>query len=249
MARADRGIMVRKPGRDDASHPLHEWDVLTHIGTSAIDNEGMVDFGENLRMPFMALVSRLAKDGAVPVRLIRDGKPLEIAMPVSREDDRLIKPFRGQCPPYFVHGPFVFSPAIEQAISTYAQASPQAMLGSPLATYTDDRVTSPDEELVVVTAPLLAHRITRGYGDPFGQVVKDVDGVKIKHLRHLVEVLRDGKGEFLTIRFHGDASETLVFPRKAIEESTADLMSENGIPKRGTDEVMAVWNARPAKAQ
>jgi hypothetical protein len=221
---------------------------MTHIGTSAIDNEGMIDFGENLRIPFMALVPRLAKDGTVHVRLIRDGKPLEIGMPVTREDDRLIKPFRGQYPSYFVHGPLVFSPAIEQAISTYAQASPQAMLGSPLSTYTEDRVTSPDEELVVVTAPLLPHKIARGYGDPFGQVVKDVDGVKIKHLRHLVEVLRDGKGEFLTIRFHGEFSETLVFPRKAIDESTAELMSENGIPKRGTDEVMAVWNARATTA-
>jgi hypothetical protein len=143
----------------------------------------------------------------------------------------------------------VFSPAIEQAVSTYAQANPPAMVGSPLATTADDRVTFPGEELVVVTAPLLAHRIARGYGDPFGLVVKDVDGVKIKHLRHLVEVLRDGKGEFLTIRFHGEIAETLVFPRKALEEATPVLMAENGIPKRGTEDVMAVWNARTAAAR
>ena len=235
MARADHGVMVRKSGCANATHPLLEWDVLTEIGTSAIDNEGMVDFGDNLGMPFMALVPRLAKDGSIPVRLVRDGKPLQIAMPVTREDDRLIKPYRGQYPPYFVHGPLVFSPVIEQAISTYAQASPQVMIGSPLASTADERVTIPGEELVVVTAPFLAHRIVRGYGDPFGLVVKDVDNVKIKHLKHLVEVLRDGKGEFLTIRFHGDFAETLVFPRKAVEEATAGLMAENGIPKRGTD--------------
>ena len=29
-----------------------------------------------------------------------------------------------------------------------------------------------------------------------------------------------------------------VFPRKAVEDVTMDLMSENGIPKRGTDDVM-----------
>ena len=89
----------------------------------------------------------------------------------------------------------------------------------------------PGEELVVVTSPLLVHKITRGYGDPFGLVVSDVDGIKIKNLRHLVEVLRDGKGEFVTIRFFGEYSQTLVFRRKAMELATAELMSENGIPR------------------
>jgi hypothetical protein len=98
----------------------------------------------------------------------------------------------------------------------------------------------------VVTAPLLAHPIARGYSDPFGQVVKDVDGIAIRNLRHLVEVLRDGRGEYLTIRFFGETPETLVFPRKAIEDSTPDLMAENGIPRRGSDAIMAVWNSKPA---
>jgi hypothetical protein len=181
--------------------------------------------------------------------LIRDGKPVETRMPVSRDDDRLVKPYNGQYPPYFVHGPLVFSPVLEEAISIYSQGNPSAMVGSPLATLSENRARFPGEELVVVTAPLLAHRVARGYDDPFGQVVKDVDGVKIKNLRHLVEVLRDGKSEFLTIRFHGEIAETLVFPRKALEEATAVLMAENGIPKRGTDDVMSVWNARTAAAR
>jgi hypothetical protein len=44
-------------------------------------------------------------------------------------------------------------------------------------------------------------------------------------------------------------SETMVFPRKAMEEATAGLMAENGIPKRGTNDVMAVWNARSAASR
>jgi hypothetical protein len=91
---------------------------------------------------------------------------------------------------------------------------------------------------------MLAHPIMRGYSDPFGQVVKDVDGVAIRNLRHLVEVLRDGQGEYLTIRFFGDLSETLVFPRKAVEAATAELMAENGVPRRGSEDAMEVWNGK-----
>jgi len=39
-------------------------------------------------------------------------------------------------------------------------------------------------------------------------------------------------------------SELLVFRRKAIEEATAELMSENGIPRRGSADIIAVWNAK-----
>jgi S1-C subfamily serine protease len=246
IGRADRGMLVRKTWKCDAAYPLREGDVVTRIGTADVDNEGFVDFEDNMRLPFPALVARLAKNGTVPVRLIRDGKPLDVSMFATREDDRLIKPYQGQYPPYFVHGPLVFSPAIDQAVSGYAEGNPFAMAGSPLVTRESDRVAFPGEELVVVTAPMLAHPITRGYSDPFGHVVKDVDGVPVKNLRHLVEVLRDGKSEYLTIRFHGELSETLVFPRRAIEEATRDLMAENGIPRRGSDDVMVVWNPKTA---
>jgi hypothetical protein len=91
----------------------------------------------------------------------------------------------------------------------------------------------------------MPHKISQGYGDPFGAVVATVDGIKIKNLRHLIEVFRDGEGEFVTIRFFGDYSEVLVFRRKAIDDATAELMSENGISRRGSAELIAVWNAKP----
>jgi S1-C subfamily serine protease len=246
LTRADRGIMVRKPARCDPSYPLREGDVVTSFGPTAVDNEGLVDFEDGLRLPFTALLSRLERAGTVPVHLVRDGKRLESVVPVTREDNRLIKPYVGQYPSYFVHGPFVYSPAYEQALTTYAQGNPLAMVGSPLSTRETDKTAFPGEELVVVTAPMLAHPITRGYGDPFGQVVKDVDGVPVQNLRHLVELLRDGRGEYLTLRFFGDYSETLVLPRKALEGATAELMAENGIPRRGSSDVMAVWGAKTA---
>ena len=249
MKRSDRGIMVQTPGRTVASNPLCENDVVTRIGTADIDNEGMVDFEGGLRLPFSALVPRLEKNGRVPVRLIRSGKPMELSMIATREDDRLIKPYRGQYPHYFVHGPLVFSTVIDEAVSTYAQSNPLVMAGSPLLARDGDRVAFPGEELIVVTAPMLVHPMTRGYSDPFGYVVKDVDGVPIKNLCQLVEVIRDGKGEYLTIRFRGDYSETLVFPRKAMEEATRELMAENGIPRRGSDKALEVWGTKTASAR
>ena len=46
----------------------------------------------------------------------------------------------------------------------------------------------------------------------------------------------------------------MVFRRKAMLEATEPLMSQNGIPRRGSDDVMPVWVMKPvadpvAKAQ
>ena len=106
----------------------------------------------------------------------------------------------------------------------------------------------PGEELVVITAPMLPHRMTKGYSEPFGHVIESVNGTRIKNLRHLVETIRDARDEFLTFRFAEDGSETMVFRRKAMLDATEPLMNQNGISRRGSDDVMSVWVAKPAVA-
>ena len=140
------------------------------------------------------------------------------------------------------------SPVVADAVSIYARGNPQLMSrNSPLSSRFADRVRFAGEELVVVTAPLLRTRMTKGYSDPFGQVLSELNGTKVKNLAHLIELVRSCKDEYLTFRFAEDYSETLVFRRKAMLDATELLMSENGIPRRGSDEVLAVWNARAAQ--
>ena len=75
--------------------------------------------------------------------------------------------------------------------------------GSPLVSRLGDKEAFPGERLVVVSSPFFPHRLSTGYGSPFAEVVKTVNGTAIKNLAHLVEVLRDCKDEFVTIEFAG----------------------------------------------
>jgi S1-C subfamily serine protease len=248
VAKNVRGLMVREPKRRDPSYPLKEFDILTRIGTHEIDNEGMIQAEDNLRLSFMSQVPKLARNGTVPVSVLRAGKTIDVALPVSRENDHLLRGYDGSYPSYFVCGPLVFSPVAGNAIAYYFQYNPGlAGRNSPLTIRRSDRARFPGEELVVVTAPLLRTRMTKGYADPFGQVVSEVNGTKVKNLAHLVELVRSCNDEYLTFRFAEDYSETLVFRRKAMLEATEPLMSENGIPRRGSDDVLAVWNGKVAK--
>jgi S1-C subfamily serine protease len=249
LAKDVRGLLVREPRRRDPAYPLKEFDIMTRIGTHAIDNEGMIQAEENLRLSFLSQVPKLVHDGTVPVSVLRAGQSLTIALPVSREPDRLLRDYAGRYPSYFVCGPLVFSPVYQEAATFYFQYNPMLVgRNSPLTTRRSDRARFPGEELVVVTAPLLRTRMTKGYADPFGQVVSEVNGTKVKNLAHLVDLIRSCKDEYLTFRFAEDYAETLVLRRQVMLEATASLMSENGIPRRGSDDVLAVWSGKGAKS-
>jgi S1-C subfamily serine protease len=240
------GMMIRRPDRG-ATSPLREFDVLTQIGDRPLDREGMVQVRDGLRLPFLYLVPRLERRGSVPVRLWRDGHLLELALPVGCQDNSLIRDLDSREPTYFLVGPLVFSPVVGDTTEAYFQLNPTLMgRNSPILTRAVDHARFPGEELVAVTTPLFPHRVARGYDDPIGQVVESVNGVAIRNLRHLVEVLRDARDEYVTFRFAEDRAETLVFRRKELETATAEVMSENGIPRRGTADVMAVWENKPS---
>jgi hypothetical protein len=115
-----------------------------------------------------------------------------------------------------------------------------------LVTRLADQPALPGEELVVVPSPFFPHKLAQGYSSPFCEVVKAVDGVPIRNLKHLVEVLRDAKGEFVTIEFDNRAGETTVFPRAAMVAATDDVLTDNGIRSQGSPDVMAIWNAKPS---
>jgi hypothetical protein len=90
---------------------------------------------------------------------------------------------------------------------------------------------------------MFQHKIAKGYDDPVGRVVKEVNGVRVKNLVHLVETIRDSKDTFLTFRFAEEGSEVLVFDREEMNRVTEEIMEENGIAptRRGSEEVLKVW--------
>ncbi len=119
--------------------------------------------------------------------------------------------------------------------------------GSPLVKREADKPAFEGERLAVVSSPFFPHKLSKGYGNPFAQVVKSVNGIPIKNLNHLVEVLRDSKDEFIVIKFESRGGEALVFPRAEMIAATEDILTDNGVRSQGSPDTMAIWNAKPGK--
>src|SRR5471032_2250980 len=83
------GMVVHRPDKTDASYPLKEWDVLTRIGDTPIDNQGMIRLDKDLRVSFAYMIQHLASNGTVPMSIVRAGKSLQIKLPVSAQHPTL----------------------------------------------------------------------------------------------------------------------------------------------------------------
>jgi len=245
------GMVVHRTAGSDAAYPLKEWDVVSRIGDTAIDNQGMVKIDGDLRVSFGYLVQKLAKDGKLPLTLVRNGKTLQVQLPVSAEHRTLVADLRGSYPSYFIYGPIVFSPATWQMVSSIENnVGMMRMLGlvkSPLVTRALDEPDADREELVVVSSPFFPHKIANGYSSAVGSVVYSINGTPIKSLRHLVAVLRDLKDPFVTIEFDQKGGEALVFSRQAILSATDDILSDNGVRAQGSPDTLSVWQEKTAK--
>ena len=92
------GAVVQHPYSNDPAYPLKEWDVITRIGDYPVDNQGMVKLGANLRVRFQYRVQQLARDGKVPLTIVRGGKQMTIQLPVGGARKLLIADLDGGYP-------------------------------------------------------------------------------------------------------------------------------------------------------
>ncbi|MDB6093057.1 MAG: peptidase [Verrucomicrobia bacterium] len=249
LDKTTQGIVVHEPFRDDADYPLKKWDVITKIGDTPVDDQGMIKLGSNLRVRFQYLVQKIVANGKIPLTVIRAGKEVKIQLPVPTDRPMLMLDLKGTYPSYFVFGPLVFSSATMQYSGAFAgNAGLMNMLSfihSPLVTRRSDRPAFEGEQLVIVSSPFFPHKLSKGYGNPMSQVVKSVNGIPIRNLNHLVEVLRDSKDEFIVFEFDNRGGETPVLPRKDTLAATEDILNDNGVRAQGSPDTLTVWNTKP----
>lgn len=242
------GALVHRPYKNDASWPLKEGDIITHIGEHPIDNQGMVKLGSNLRVRFQYRIQQLARNGKVPMSIIRAGKPMKVEVPTSGPRPLLIPDLNGGYPSYFVYGPVVFTRATSEFLSFMVASAPAANAyafnDSPLITQRGDSPDGTRDELVVISGPFFPHPLVRGYNNRFGSVVDTVNGVKIRSLAHLVSTLRDLKDEHVVFKFDQRYGENMILPRKAVLDATEGILSDNGIRTQGSEDMMKVWNGK-----
>jgi S1-C subfamily serine protease len=239
-----QGIVVHRMYDKGEAEVLHPWDVITSIADVPVDDEGMVKVDTDQRLFFAYEIQKTVRNGTVPLTVVRAGKTLHVDFPVSAHHPMLIESLRGDYPHYFIYGPLVFSTATQEFMSSQRSrelAVKMVTTGSPLLARLSEPQPPDRQELVLIPAPLFPHKISKGYSDPSGSVVKSVNGTSVKSLAQLVALLRDLKDEFVTVEFEGRGEEVLVFRRAEMVAATEEILTDNGVRAQGSPDLMKVW--------
>jgi S1-C subfamily serine protease len=245
------GVVVRRPYHSDSNYPLKQWDVLTSIGSTPIDDQGMVVLGPDVRVRFQVLIQTLVKDGSIPLGIQRAGKAMTVYLPVTSKFPLVMNALDGKYPEYFIYGPMVFTNAWldDVAIATTAQTqrgatAAMSLFKSPIYSKIGDSPTPDLEELVIVPSPFLPHKLTSGYESPAGAIVARINGQPVKSLRQMVTLLRDLNDEFVRFDFEPSDRQSVVFDRRTIEAATEEILGDNGIRAQASPELLAIWQAK-----
>jgi len=237
------GVVVHQPYGSDSA--LKKWDIITRIGDTKIDNQGMVRIGSSLRIRFQYLIQNIAKNGKVALTVVRQGKEVVVNQPVYPDRPMLISDLVGTYPSYFVYGSLVVSNATLQFVSTAgARLGASLYFGNPLPARLGDEPAFEGEQLVAVVSPFLTHKVARDYADPSTLVIRSVNGVTVKNLLHFVQLLRDNQNDYVVIDFYQRNAEALVFKRSEMAAATEEILTDNGIRAQGSADTLAVWNGK-----
>ena len=200
-------LVLRTLHMSESVNGLAPEDVLVKIGKLQIDNEGNVNIERaKLFVHHNFLVSRVARNGKVTVTIFRGGRlqTLEAATVPSSEADMLMCPYLANgTPSYYVWGPIVFSTVYQETAGMlFAQsaATEGALVvlhqlsasGNPVL-HTLALRDAPDQRVVFVVDSI-SHDTLVGYDNPLYEVVRKVNGVEVRNLRHLALFAAAGKG-------------------------------------------------------
>tara|TARA_R110002072_G_scaffold42064_10_gene117941 strand:- start:79654 stop:81162 length:1509 start_codon:yes stop_codon:yes gene_type:complete len=236
----ETGILFTGHEDDELGDTFETWDLIDQIGDHDIDNAGMITIGDNLRLNWGYMIPKLAEDGTVPMTVLRDGRSVDIDMPVAASRDDLMPAIGDGYPEYFIVGPLVFSPARREHLMNF-YAPYLAMQGNPAALRVEEVRKEEGEEIVMLVSSFLPHPITKGYDSGYKPALKSLNGTDINSLAQLVELIRDSDEDYLEFGFHDKGQETLIFDREELLEATEEILEDNSIRKQGSDRFMDIW--------
>jgi len=234
-----KGVVIHRVMREDLRDLLKPWDVVLACDGVDVDNTGMIPIGDGIRVQLGYLISRKAPGSSIPLTILRGGKKIEFDVPTTTKTNLLLRDMEHERPTYFVYGGLVFSPVTAELLSA-AGTAPLGLLavnGSLLTQLLGKQREHDDDEIVVTCSPILPHKINKGYEVGPLSVVTHVNATPIRNLRHMIELIKENKEEFIVFRFGDKGEDKLVFDPKKVEQLNPQILRNYNIPSACSEDL------------
>ena len=200
MSDGQTGVRINHVAWDIGTNSLEEGDILLEVDGYKVANNGTIRISGNRRRSLYFPFTMRQIGDKVPVTVLRSGKLVKAHVPI-RKANLCVRGFLyGKKPDYFVFGGFAFSTLSFD------------LLGESKKNYHTNlaREKSFEGEEDVALVRVLSDDCVEGYLGVGNQLVRSINGERIKNLKHLVSIIENCRAPF--IRFGLDDGDEWEFP-------------------------------------
>uniref|UniRef100_A0A7I4EG20 Protease Do-like PDZ domain-containing protein n=1 Tax=Physcomitrium patens TaxID=3218 RepID=A0A7I4EG20_PHYPA len=224
-----QGVLVRRvEPTSPAFQAIKEGDVLLSFDNIPVANEGTVPFRAGERISFGFLISQKFSGDTAKCKMLRDGEVIEIETTLKAPVHLVPVHIEGKLPSYLIVAGLVFTPVCNPYLeSEYGQ---DFEYDAPVKILEKSRhgMAEFDDEQLVVVSQVLANDVNIGYEEIANTLVKTFNGVKIRNLRHLADLIDTCTDDFM--RFELDYCSLVVLETKVARSVTPKILEDNCVP-------------------
>ncbi|XP_060174596.1 protease Do-like 10, mitochondrial [Lycium barbarum] len=213
----------------DASRVLKKDDIILSFDGVPIANDRTVPFRNRERITFDHLVSMKKPNETAELKVLRNGEvhdfkitlhPLQPLVPVHQFD---------KLPSYFIFAGLVFIPLTQPFLNEYGEdwynISPRR---SRLCARAPRGLRKKPGEQFIILSQVLMDDVNAGYQRLAESQVKKVNGVQVLNLKHLRQLVEDGKKKY--VRFDLDGERVIVLDYELARIATPRILKRHKIP-------------------
>eukprot|EP00933_Yihiella_yeosuensis_P033675 TRINITY_DN27332_c0_g1_i1.p1 TRINITY_DN27332_c0_g1~~TRINITY_DN27332_c0_g1_i1.p1 ORF type:complete len:547 (-),score=110.05 TRINITY_DN27332_c0_g1_i1:197-1837(-) len=233
------GVRVKAVDKAGPSHGLIlPEDVLLRVEDYQVGNDGSVAFARG-RIPFPYLIQSKFKGDKINMQVLRDGKKVNVTI-FSRRGRNLVDADAGGphasagcvAPRYLISGGLIFVPLtrpfLASAFGENFECERPAELSSDLLNLLENGTRDCSGHELIVLTQVLASEVTIGYSDAGLEVLESFNGVKVKNLKHLSELLDKCKDKFMRFGFQG--KHVVILDAAQARKGEKGILQQNMIP-------------------
>jgi len=176
---------------NSTSTVLKKRDVIMAIAGNDVADDGTIVFRNMERVGLSYALLDKFPDEEVELTILRDGRVLNISVPLVPSNSLIPEHQWDKTPRYFIYGGLVFTPlTLDYLREEFGQRKYMSNAPTALLQLLQEYFKKEEGEEVVIVSQILASDITSGYELKHTRVHK-VNGIKVKNLQHLVTMLED----------------------------------------------------------
>jgi len=206
----DGGVLITRIAYGGSAwEALRVGDVLLEIDGTPITADGNIELRDGEHVDFAHAVARRFVGETVEARVWRQGEHVSCVVRLRPPAYLVPETCHDVRPTYYVYGGILFVPLTRNYLMTWSEPWWQDAPRELVMLY-EMGIPTPDRTEVVVLQKVLADEVNQGYHELESHVVDEVQGIRVRSLRHMIEVVEAQADPFVRFGLPSDRSGNLV---------------------------------------